>query len=264
MNLPYVIDNREHTLADVLNHLLRHDDVHALDVATAYFNIGGYDLLRESLDGLDSFRLLLGAEPGSGDDIGLQVRRDLNAAPFDEETSHLVETLIRYLRRESVLVRLYRGGFLHAKAYLAFADRARGDRFTPVAGIVGSSNFTRAGLTTNQELNLTHKVILSPGEVEDAPAAAAVRPLLPNAEMPAIPQPNASPLDTSTRQAIKSEVGARAILELLDWYEARWGESQPYKDELIALLNESKFGDYEYTPCHIYLKTLYEYFKDEL
>ena len=268
MQLPYVIDNREHTLADVLNRLLRHDDVHALDVATAYFNIGGFDLLRESLDGLDSFRLLLGAEPGSGDDIGLQVRRDLNAAPFDEETLHLVETLIRYLRRESVLVRLYEGGFLHAKAYLSFADTVRGDRFTPVAGIVGSSNFTRAGLTSNQELNLTHKSILSPGEVEDASAAAAVRPLLQSAETSPtaqpIPQPDVPLLDTSTRQAVKSEVGARAILELLDWYDTRWGESQPYKDELIALLNESKFGDYEYTPYHIYLKTLYEYFKDEL
>ena len=34
MNLPYVIDNRTHTLADVLNDLLRSDAVHALDVAT--------------------------------------------------------------------------------------------------------------------------------------------------------------------------------------------------------------------------------------
>ncbi len=109
MNLPYVIDNREHTLADVLNRLLSHGNVHVLDVATAYFNIGGFDLLRES-----------------------------------------------------VLVRLYRGGFLHAKAYLSFADRTVGDRFTPVAGIVGSSNFTRAGLTTNQEINLTHKAIPTP------------------------------------------------------------------------------------------------------
>jgi len=36
MNLPYVIDNREHTLADLLNHALRSEAVHALDVATAY------------------------------------------------------------------------------------------------------------------------------------------------------------------------------------------------------------------------------------
>jgi hypothetical protein len=39
MNLPYVIDNRAHNLADVLNDLLRTDAVHALDVATATFNV---------------------------------------------------------------------------------------------------------------------------------------------------------------------------------------------------------------------------------
>ncbi|MEA3351062.1 MAG: helicase-related protein, partial [Chloroflexota bacterium] len=265
MNLPYVIDNREHILADVLNRLLCHADVHALDVATAYFNIGGFELLQEGLEGLDSFRLLLGAEPGSGDDIGLQVRRDLDAAPFDEETLHLVETLIRYLRKETVFVRLYELGFLHAKAYLAFADRAPGDRFTPVAGIVGSSNFTRAGLTSNQELNLTHKTVINPAEADDPAASAAVRPLLRADGTPQSASPSLEgSLDSPTRRAVKSEVGARAILELLDWYDVRWAESQSYKDELIALLNESKFGDFEYTPYHIYLKTLYEYFKDEL
>jgi hypothetical protein len=31
MHLPYVIDNRAHRLADVLNALLRGDAVHALD-----------------------------------------------------------------------------------------------------------------------------------------------------------------------------------------------------------------------------------------
>jgi hypothetical protein len=40
MRLPYVIDNRSHNLADVLNALLQGDAVHALDVATAYFNVG--------------------------------------------------------------------------------------------------------------------------------------------------------------------------------------------------------------------------------
>ncbi len=39
MPLPYVIDNRAHKLADILNDLLRSDAVHALDIATAYFTI---------------------------------------------------------------------------------------------------------------------------------------------------------------------------------------------------------------------------------
>jgi hypothetical protein len=44
MRLPYVIDNRAHKLADVLNDLLQGDAVHALDVATATFDIGVTDL----------------------------------------------------------------------------------------------------------------------------------------------------------------------------------------------------------------------------
>jgi hypothetical protein len=62
--LAYVIDNRGHKLAYVLTQLLRGEAVHALDVATAYFNVGGYNLLREGLEGLALFRLLLGSEPG--------------------------------------------------------------------------------------------------------------------------------------------------------------------------------------------------------
>jgi len=289
--LPYVIDNRAHTLADVLNDLLRSDArmlsirVHTLDVATAYVNVGAFDLVQGGLERLASLRLLLGSEPGA-DDLGLPqaLRHDLDEAPFDQETYRQVETLIRFLRRERVAVRLYERGFLHAKAYLCFADRAPGDRFTPVAGIVGSSNFTRAGLTTNQELNLTHKSVIDEAEADDIEAQAAVEPLLDRPprfsgsgagceseelEGPGVvgedqPSKPRRSLDTTTRRAVKSEVGARAIMELLDWYDERWAQARDFKPDLIALLNESKFGDHEYTPYQIYLKTLYEYFKNEL
>jgi hypothetical protein len=57
--------------------------------------VGGSDLLREGLEGLAFFRLLLGSEPGEGCDLGLTqaMRRDLNAARYDEETLHQVEAL---------------------------------------------------------------------------------------------------------------------------------------------------------------------------
>lgn len=167
MRIPWVIDNRAHRLSDVLNELLSAHKGRSLDVATAYFTVGGFDLVRSGLAGLGSFRLLLGAEPRSGEEIGLRpgsdavrglLRRDLEDLPFDESTLRLVEDLIAYLERPATAVRLYESGFLHAKAYLFYADRSenRWERFLPVAGIVGSSNFTRPGLTTNKELNLAH------------------------------------------------------------------------------------------------------------
>ena len=58
MRIPYVIDNQTHQLAAVLNYLLSSSGVQAMDVATAYFSIRGYQQLAGNLAGLGSFRLL--------------------------------------------------------------------------------------------------------------------------------------------------------------------------------------------------------------
>ena len=58
--------------------------------------------------------------------------------------------------------------------------------------------------------------------------------------------------------------GARAITDLEAWFERQWGDSVDFKDALIDLLDASKFGAKEYTPYEVYIKALYEYFKDEL
>lgn len=269
MRIPYVIDNQTHQLADILNALLTEHKGRSLDTATAYFTVGGFGLVKEGLLGLGSLRLVLGAEPTSGEQIGLRpdtgrirglLRKDLEVLPFDEKTLRLVEDLIAYLRRDTVLVRLHDEGFLHAKCWLFYSDRPGQqmlfDRFRPIVAVVGSSNFTVPGLTSNRELNLAHKVLLDTTEVEDRDAAHAVSWLS-----------DAKPSERITlenRQLLKSEVGARAIIDLERWYEAQWATARDFKDDLIELLDASKFGRKEYTPYQVYMKALYEYFKDEL
>ncbi len=71
MKIPYVIDNQNHKLADILGGLLVEHIDRSLDVATAYFTVGGFGLLQAGLHGLGNFRLLLGAEPASGQEVGL-------------------------------------------------------------------------------------------------------------------------------------------------------------------------------------------------
>jgi superfamily II DNA or RNA helicase len=258
-----------------------------MDIATAYFSIRGYEQIKEGLERLSGMRLLLGAEPTEGADIGLrplrqrivhQLRRDLDEERFDENTLLLVEDLIRYLMRDSVQVRLFLGqepeaydealvtrvhpprGFLHAKCYLLYGGRqaqpAPGGRLNPLVGIVGSSNFTGPGLTTNRELNLVHKTLLGPEEADDPEARSEVAYYAEGGQHP--------PIADDDRRLIKSEVGARAILDLAQWYEERWSLAQDFKQALVDLLNESKFGAHEYTPYEVYLKTLYEYFRDDL
>ena len=115
-----------------------------------------------------------------------------------------------------------------------------------MAAIVGSSNFTAPGLLSNRELNLSHKVLLEPEEANDPEAALAVKYLAEQAGNERITPRN--------RQLLKSEVGARAIIELERWFLRQWEASRDFKEELIALLDASKFGRVEYTPWQVYLK----------
>ncbi|HVO26244.1 MAG TPA: helicase-related protein [Candidatus Margulisiibacteriota bacterium] len=267
MKIPYVIDNQTHRLADVLRELLAGHAGKSLDIASAYFTVAAFGMLKDGLAALGNFRLLLGAEPYSGEQIGLRpdarafaarLRGDLEREPFSEATLRLIEDLTRFLKQERVAVRLYQEGFLHAKCYLFYNDSAAygWDRFQPVAGIVGSSNFTGPGLTTNKELNLTHKARLAKEEVLDdleAPPTSMGAPVGRDARF-----------DFEERQRLKSSVGARAIAELDEWFERQWHASRDFKSDLIELLDTSKFGAHEYTPYEVYLKALFEYFKDDL
>lgn len=275
MRIPYVIDNIEHRLADVLNALLQFQTGQQVDIATAYFSIRGYQQVRHTLPAVRGLRLMLGDTPQSGDDIGLQpdsrafLRHELNAEPLTEATQQLVEELIRFLRRDDVDVRLYLGHdpaesgrrkFLHAKCYLFYSGQdglwSLQDALHPLVGIVGSSNFTAPGLLTNRELNLVHKTLLDEDEIDDPEARQQVI-------RHAGTQISMNISDEEQR-VLKSEVGSRAITELSRWYDAQWQLAMDYKEQFIELLENSKFGGREYTPYEIYMKALYEYFKDDL
>ena len=202
-NLPDFIDNEQLRLAEVLDLLLRQGK--RADIASGYFNLSGFALVKDALKDAPRLRLLLSKEQGAGGELyPAGFRQDLARTPFQAETRALAEELIAFLKRPEVEVRLYTKGFFHGKAYI----------FDHVA-IVGSSNFTRAGLTANTELN----AVLKQGY-----AAEAVR----------------------------------------EWFERFWEEAEDYKRELIALLEESKLVSAGYSPYLIFLKSLYEYFKDEL
>jgi hypothetical protein len=165
------------TVADALNGYITHAATGfvggaRLDIASAYFNVGGFSLLADSLDQLNGARLLLGAEPtppenrprSLGDEsarperaASVRLRRALEGHERDLTTDRdllgfslkadlAARRLVDWLRSGAVQVRRLEGRFLHGKAFLV-SDRSHGV-------VAGSSNFTYAGLATNLELNL--------------------------------------------------------------------------------------------------------------
>jgi superfamily II DNA or RNA helicase len=261
--IPFVIDNRQHRMSDVLNTLLAQYPGSSLDIATAYFNVGGWQLLRENLKGVGTFRLLLGDEPEIGADIGIRevgakpvkgLIRELSEASFSENTLRMVEELIAFLRRDRVQVRLYTKSFLHAKSYQFYADSGF-TRIGPLAAVVGSSNFTRAGLLTNQELNFVHRANLIAEEL----TIERVMGIMDEGDLEQLAEMR------EEQRAIAADVpGLLALDELSNWFKQQWREARDFKEELIELINASKFGRKEYTPYQVYMKAIFDYFRDDL
>ncbi len=175
---PELATNRAgQTVAGVVSEFVRNAaDVYVggahLDIATAYFNLEGYALLADALDQLNGVRMLLGAEPTPPENrkrrLGVEssavsraARKRLREAlekhdqvilddwqllGFSQETDASAKRLVDWLRSGKVEVRRLHDRFLHGKAFIIG---------TQTHGLLaGSSNFTRAGLTTNLELNI--------------------------------------------------------------------------------------------------------------
>lgn len=214
-----IIDNEtgRYQMSQFLNDLLP-NSCRPVSIATGYFNVEGYELVREALNrAMDKpgvgLRLLLGSESvtkrgvagrmdayGGGD---APLAEELEQLSIEEKYARLVDDLIAFLKRENVEVRTNPNKFCHAKAYILDSHVA-----------VGSSNFTKAGLSTNVELNA---VLYQP----------------------------------SAQQLVR------------DWFERRWANAESSKDQLIQVLEESKFG-FPLDPYTMYMKFLYEYYKPRL
>ncbi|MCH8824242.1 MAG: helicase [Planctomycetes bacterium] len=230
---PLFVDNRAgNTMARAL-----HDHLQALntegalpfgvDIATAFFNVHGFNLIADELNKVGQVRLMLGAEPvpesqrpsrAPGDppepaftkklvdgalsqlDKGLEHDRDL--LPFDEETDAAVRRLLEMLHSNKIEVRRVVRQFLHAKAYIF--------RLAGGGSVVGSSNLTFSGLRRNLELNL--------GQYSDP-----------------------------------------VVGKIENWFDELWEGAEPY--DLAGLYDRLMA---EYSPYLIFLRVLYELYGEEL
>jgi len=205
-----VIDNSKMTLANFLSEVLKSSKDANLDIATAFFNIKAYELIKEEIKGLRYFRLLLGKSPELKENITLgerllnDIKEEVEGFNLEKSQNELVRDLINFLKKKNVEIRIYTKDFLHGKAYI----------FDNLV-VVGSSNFTRAGLTSNTELNV-----------------------------------------------VSLEAEAEYIRKR--WFDIFWDQASDFKEELIKILEESRFGSKEYSPYQVFIKTLYELQKEDL
>jgi len=153
--LPVIIDNRSNN--SVLNALKRLlPNLQKIDITTGVFEIGSFLLLEGLWQDLDRIRILMGDETTrrtkreimqallqiSNDSIEREKERD------DALTG--LEAVREAIAAKQIAMKIYSKAKFHAKSYLMESKEASPVDFA----IVGSSNFTKPGLTENVELNL--------------------------------------------------------------------------------------------------------------
>lgn len=143
-----IIDNTENnTLANFLNNVLKESPNANFDIATAFFNIQAFAMIKDNIKGVKTFRLLLGKAPEIynnqtlGNYLLEKIKEEIEGFELQKETDNTVKYFIDFLKGENVQIRLFED-FLHGKVYI-FDDLM----------IMGSSNFTASGLTHYGELN---------------------------------------------------------------------------------------------------------------
>ena len=154
MQIPTLIDNVDgNTLLKVLESLLVKSV--RLDIATGTFEIGAFLSLRKRWQHLEGIRLLMGDETTKRTKEhlirALQEATDANIESEKEkdDTLHGLAAVRDAIRTGKIAVRVYDKAKFHAKLNLMHAQNSSPVDFATV----GSSNFTRPGLTQNVELN---------------------------------------------------------------------------------------------------------------
>lgn len=140
-----------------------------IDVATGYLEIGGFLVLDTDWQKLDKIRIILGNEvtKRTKDVFDKAVESLLNRIKdsIDEEQEKNdflvgVPAILDALKSGKVECRVYEKSKFHAKAYITYFRDEYKTQFPTSMNVpygyalVGSSNFTRAGLMQNIELNV--------------------------------------------------------------------------------------------------------------
>lgn len=140
-----------------------------MDIATGYLEIGGLLALDTEWKKLDKIRIILGNEMTKrtkeviDEVVKVLLARLKNSADEEQEHNEFligVPAILDAMKTGKIECRVYDKSKFHAKAYITYFRDEYREQFISAMNIptgyalVGSSNFTKAGLTQNIELNV--------------------------------------------------------------------------------------------------------------
>ncbi len=198
-------------------------------ISTAYFNPGGFSLLAHQLEQAGRVKLMIGAEPDVAEDMGRLRRLHANHLPEDDHRIRLAEALKdhhRLMEEDRNLIAFSR---TEDRRILRMIEWLRSEN-VEVRLLRGRFLHGKAFI-----VETGHEGVLA-GSSNFTYAGLACN------------------VELNLGQYQPGVVG-----EVMDWYEEQWAASEPFD---LAALYDKRFAEYD--PYIVYLKMLWERYKDEL
>lgn len=220
-NFPKIIDNERKKLLDSLIEIGENFD--QISIATGYWDLEATAMLLPHLMRYKKIRLLIGREPlipryqlneVEPDFPDKDIFEDLQRIKIDSNLKPTVRNLKKLVDDKVLEVKVFKKSFLHAKCYIFGSFESE-----KAIGVIGSSNFTKNGLTVNRELNAG----------EDDQRVVQFNP-----------------------KNNDQEHGH------LSWFEEVWTDDRcvEWTGKFIELVDTSVHGELLFSPYEMYIKTL--------
>jgi len=229
MRLVKIIDNNRKSLKEIFKDL--EGVCEELSIATGYWDLEAMEAILPQLRRFKKIRLLIGKEPLIArynlsrpelDYPDQDFKFDLSNIKPESNLKDLVSEIKEWINSGKLEIRVYRKNFLHAKCFIFGSYESE-----EAIGVIGSSNFTKNGLTHNTELNA---------------------------------------LESDQRIVVFKPNNAEQEVGHLYWFDSFWNDekTEKWNEQFGNILELSPVGDKLYSPYETYIKTLYELYKEEI
>ena len=232
----YLADNQRYSVLKFFEDNYR--EYNSICIATGYLDLPALCLVLPLLSNYSSIKILIGQEPlirrykrekVEDDFPQLDLTNDLQELPIDPkyaETIHLIKEMIRGGKLQ---IKLFKRTFLHAKCYI-FSEQIESEVLNKAIGIIGSSNLTLNGISSDKNIELNH---IEHNEMIVKYPASDKEPNL---------------------------IGHYA------WFNQLWNDSSTelWNGKFTEILDMSPVGEVMFSQYEMYIKTLWEMYSDEI
>ena len=238
-------------------------DTELFDVLVGYFYTSGFHALYKSLEATKKIRILIGISTNKETENLIQtfqekkqyrlqfshaetkryfsdlVAKEIECCKDEKPVEDGIIKFIEWLENGKLEIRAYPTKNLHAKLYIMSFPKDDRDKDRV---ITGSSNFSQSGLIDDLEFNVELKNPSDHNFAQDKFNKLWIDDLEFNVELK-------NPSDHHFAQ---------------DKFNKLWSEAVNVKEQYIETIRKRTWLNNDISPYELYLKFLYEYFKDEL